>query len=165
MAGGWQGPRRGFCQTSRILSSYSYIPIKKPCLQKKRYDKENYEQPGVTGMAKNTTAHLTAASVQEIGNALDRLEEKPRPLSVREAVAMLKPKIAALRAKGYSFDEIAAELSRHGLKITGGSVKVYTGSAAKKTTRKPRAEKIATPAPETTPGGTVNNKEKTAPTE
>jgi hypothetical protein len=116
-------------------------------------------------MAKSTTQQLTAESVQEIGNALDRLEEKPRPISVREAVAMLKPKIAALRAKGYSFDEIAAELNRHGLKITGGSVKVYTGSATKKTIRKPRAEKAATPASETATGAAMNNKEKTAPTE
>ena len=106
-------------------------------------------------MAKSTTPNLTAESVHEIGNALDRLEEKPRPLSVREAVAMLKPKIAALRAKGYSFDEIAAELTRHGLKITGGSVKVYTGGGgAKKTSRKPRTEKPAAQAPETATGTT-----------
>ena len=100
-------------------------------------------------MAKGTTINLTAENVQEIGNALDRLEEKPRPLSVREAVVMLKPKIAALRAKGYSFDEIAAELTRHGLKITGGSVKVYTGGGGKKPNRKPRTDK-PTPAPEMT---------------
>ena len=113
-------------------------------------------------MAKNTTSQLTAETVQEIGNALDRLEEKPRPLSVREAVVLLKPKIAALRARGYSFDEIAAELTRHGLKITGGSVKVYTGSGgAKKTIRKSRIDKPATPAP----GSAVNNKENAAQTE
>jgi hypothetical protein len=117
-------------------------------------------------MAKNTTSHLTADSVHEIGNALDRLEEKPRPLSVREAVVMLKPKIAALRAKGYSFDEIAAELTRNGLKITGGSVKVYTGSGGtKKTTRKPRTDKPAASAPKTAPGRTVSSEDNTAQTE
>lgn len=106
-------------------------------------------------MAKGTTINITAENVQEIGNALDRLEKKPRPLSVREAVVMLKPKIAAMRSKGYSFDEIAAELTRHGLKISGGSVKAYTGGGgAKKTSSKPRTEKPDVQAPETDTGTT-----------
>lgn len=71
---------------------------------------------------------LTAADVQAIAEKLDQLQEKPRPLSTREIVTMLKQKVAALRAKGYSFDEIAAELTKHGVKISGLSLKSYTGT-------------------------------------
>ncbi len=86
---------------------------------------------------------LTAADVQTIAEKLDQLQEKPRPLSTREIVNMLKPKITALRAKGYSFDEIAAELTRHGIKISGLSLKSYTGT--KKPARKPVEKKSAAP--------------------
>lgn len=86
---------------------------------------------------------LTAAHVQAIAEKLDQLEEKPRPLSTREIVNMLKPKVAALRAKGYSFDEIAAELTKHGVKISGLSLKSYTGT--KKPVRKTVDKKSAAP--------------------
>jgi hypothetical protein len=86
---------------------------------------------------------LTAADVQAIAEKLDQLQEKPRPLSTREIVNMLKPKVAALRAKGYSFDEIAAELTKHGVKISGLSLKSYTGT--KKPARKPVEKKSTSP--------------------
>ncbi len=96
-------------------------------------------------MPKVDKQSLTAADVQAIAERLDQLEEKPRPLSTREIVTMLKPKVAALRAKGYSFDEIAAELTKHGIKITASSLKSYTG--AKKPAKKPVEKKSASPGP------------------
>lgn len=92
-------------------------------------------------MPKVETNSLTAADVQAIAEKLDQLEEKPRPLSTREIVNMLKPKVAALRGKGYSFDEIAAELTKHGVKISGLSLKSYAGT--KKPARKPAEKKSA----------------------
>ncbi len=94
-------------------------------------------------MPKVDKKSLTTADVQAIAERLDRLEEKPRPLSTREIIAMLKPKVAALRAKGYSFDEIAGELTKHGVKISGLSLKSYTGT--KKPARKPVEKKPASP--------------------
>ncbi|WP_155856330.1 hypothetical protein [Acidiphilium cryptum] len=94
-------------------------------------------------MPKVVKNSLTAADVQAIAEKLDQLEEKPRPLSTREIINMLKPKVAALRAKGYSFDEIAAELTKNGIKISGLSLKSYTG--AKKPVRKPVDKKSTAP--------------------
>lgn len=105
---------------------------------------------------------LTIADVQVIAEKLDQLQEKPRPLSTREIVSMLKPKVAALRTKGYSFDEIAAELTRHGVKISGLSLKSYTGT--KKPVRKPVDKKSIAPdqsedkSPEPTAGDNMTPK-------
>lgn len=115
-------------------------------------------------MPKVIRTRLTVAEVETLGSKLDGLPEKQRPLSAREVLTMLKPKIVSLRQRGYDWDEIATELSRQGVPTTGDTVRAATGSVRKRTPRKKTNGAAERPAhaPRSSAEGSVNPEESRA---
>ena len=91
---------------------------------------------------------LTVADIKKLVEELEALppvENDARPVNKSEAVKMLVQQIAALQARGYTYEMIAHILSQKGLQISAASLKTYLGraKAATKTRKKP-AKKMNT---------------------
>ncbi|MFY2610772.1 hypothetical protein ACOTJQ_29250 [Achromobacter xylosoxidans] len=91
---------------------------------------------------------LTVADIKKLVEELEALppvENDARPVNKSEAVKMLVQQIAALQARGYTYEMIAHILSQKGLQISAASLKTYLGraKAATKTRKKP-AKKVST---------------------
>lgn len=91
---------------------------------------------------------LTVADIKKLVEELEALppvENDARPVNKSEAVKMLVQQIAALQARGYTYEMIAHILSQKGLQISAASLKTYLGraKAATKTRKKP-AKKAST---------------------
>lgn len=79
---------------------------------------------------------ITQKALEAIDKKLAELPEvKPeqRQLSMRESIDKLKPRIRELRAKGYSIDMVAEQLSLAGLKVKPSTVKLYARGLHTKT--------------------------------
>lgn len=91
---------------------------------------------------------LTVADIKKLVEELEALppvENDARPVNKSEAVKMLVQQIAALQARGYTYEMIAHILSQKGLQISAASLKTYLGraKAATKNRKKP-AKKVNT---------------------
>lgn len=67
-----------------------------------------------------TSKNFTAETVEAAIKKLNEMPEKPKEdvgLSTIEALAMLKPAVKAMQAKGYAMNEILAEIRTVGLDI------------------------------------------------
>lgn len=86
-------------------------------------------------MAKASKRPPTSASVSQNAlsgatSALQGLPDRPKATwSLREAVSVLQESISEALSKGYSYDEIAALLSKHGVSISSSSLKSYLSAA------------------------------------
>jgi hypothetical protein len=105
-------------------------------------------------MPKVVKTTLFKTDVDAIATKLDALPEKHRTISGREALEILKPKIKALRLRGYSFDDIAAELVKNGIKTSASTVKTAVG--AKRSAKQSIAIKKEHPAQSAAESVTIN---------
>lgn len=76
-----------------------------------------------------TTKPSTKIAVSELDNLGHLLDQVPphheTSVSKQKAIALLAPKLHAMRAKGYSWNGIAAWLMDHGLSVTRGALQGY----------------------------------------
>ncbi|WP_203564869.1 hypothetical protein, partial [Bordetella pseudohinzii] len=75
--------------------------------------------------------------------ALPAVEDDARPVNKSEAVKMLVQQIAALHARGYTYEMIASILSAKGLQISVASLKTYLGRAKKASKNRKKPAKKA----------------------
>lgn len=102
----------------------------------------------------------TLAEVERLREAMRSLPEvkaENRNLTNQDAVKQLADDIKALRDKGYTWDEVAAFMSKNGIDIKPTTLKSYARRASSVKARKPRQRKAA---PAATPPEPV---QKTAP--
>lgn len=80
------------------------------------------------GSAKNRTLE-DAEKLAEKLRSLPAVENKKRPLSKQEEVALLKDEIKALQERGYTLDMICEILNSDGLNIATPTLKSYLNRA------------------------------------
>src|SRR5579883_429301 len=104
--------------------------------------------PSVPFASKTTTAkpktRLTIEQVEQLKQSLSALPELPpkqRSVTTKEAVELLKEQIRELRAKGYSFEQIAEHLRNGGLAVGHSTLRNYA-----KEPRRSKRRKAARPA-------------------
>jgi len=71
---------------------------------------------------------ITLATVLDVKKKLDslpRIDNAQRTVTIREAIQVLKKQITELRNKGYTFVQIAEELSRHGIEVKESTLRLY----------------------------------------
>jgi len=71
---------------------------------------------------------ITLAAVLDVKKKLDslpRIDNTQRTVTTREAIQVLKKQITELRNKGYTFIQIAEELSRHGIEVKESTLRLY----------------------------------------
>ena len=76
------------------------------------------------GSAKNRTVEDAEKLVEKL-RSLPAVENKKRPLSKQEEVALLKTEITALQERGYTLDMITEILNSDGLNIATPTLKSY----------------------------------------
>ena len=73
-------------------------------------------------------AALNADKLAAIAARLDALPSRQQP-TLADAIKTLAPTVKRLRARGYTVDEVAAELSASGLQVSGRTLSRLTASA------------------------------------
>ena len=71
---------------------------------------------------------ITLAAVLDVKKKLESLpgiDNTQRIVTTREAISVLKKQITELRNKGYTFVQIAEELSRHGIEVKESTLRLY----------------------------------------
>ena len=71
---------------------------------------------------------ITLAAVLDVKKKLEslpRIDNAQRMVTTREAIQVLKKQITELRNKGYTFVQIAEELSRHGIEVKESTLRLY----------------------------------------
>ena len=71
---------------------------------------------------------ITLATVLDVKKKLDslpRIDNAQRTVTTREAIQVLKKQITEVRNKGYTFVQIAEELSRHGIEVKESTLRLY----------------------------------------
>ena len=71
---------------------------------------------------------ITLAAVLDVKKKLEGLpgiDNAQRMITTREAIQVLKKQITELRNKGYTFVQIAEELSRHGIEVKESTLRLY----------------------------------------
>jgi hypothetical protein len=84
----------------------------------------------MAGKTKRTRATLVKqGAVEEAQEFLRSLPEKPKEdLSLKEAINKLKEPLQAALARGYSYQELAAQLKKQGINISPTTLKNYLPS-------------------------------------
>ena len=96
---------------------------------------------------------ITIATVLDVRKKLEslpRIDNAHRKVTTREALQVLKKQITELRNKGYTFVQIAEELSRNGIEVKESTLRLYRkgGKQQRQSLSEPlRAEPLA-PAPQ-----------------
>ena len=76
--------------------------------------------------APRSTTKIAPPSIAQLTATLDALPEKPKEsYSLRAAVSELYAPLTKALSRGYSYEEIAALLAKHGIKISVFSLKRY----------------------------------------
>lgn len=115
---------------------------------------------------RSKSSAVKQASIKDTNAFLQSLPEKPKEtLSLREAVEQMRDSVKGALAKGYTYQELAAMLTDHGIRISAFTLKNYVPSgrrrslkeAAEKPTqqrgrKKVQAEASVATAAETAPG-------------
>ena len=103
-------------------------------------------------MADRQHAKISASDLENISKKLDAIEAPgDSALSKQKAIAVLAPKLHAMRAKGYTWTAISAWLKDNGLDVTSVALQGYLRRArveAKKIAW-PRAARLARRSPPT----------------
>lgn len=83
--------------------------------------------------------------IEEARHVFDELPEAPPPqeLSKGQAIEMLTPRIMAMYKKGYSLDQIAATLSKHGIAITARELAAQLRNAGRNGGSRRRSKRAA----------------------
>ena len=81
----------------------------------------------------------TALDVKKKLDSLPRIDNAQRIVTTREALQVLKKQISELRNKGYTFVQIAEELSRHGIEVKESTLRLYRKGG------KPQAQPVGEP--------------------
>jgi len=71
---------------------------------------------------------ITLATVLDVRKKLEslpRIDNAHRNVTTREALQVLKKQITELRNKGYTFVQIAEELSRNGIEVKESTLRLY----------------------------------------
>jgi len=71
---------------------------------------------------------ITLATVLDVKKKLEslpRIDNEQRTVTTREALQALKKQITKLRNKGYTFVQIAEELSRNGIEVKESTLRLY----------------------------------------
>ena len=71
---------------------------------------------------------ITLATVLDVKKKLEslpRIDNEQRTVTTREALQVLKKQITDLRNKGYTFVQIAEELSRNGIEVKESTLRLY----------------------------------------
>jgi hypothetical protein len=71
---------------------------------------------------------ITLAAVLDAKKKLEslpRIDNAQCMVTTREAIQVLKKQITELRNKGYTFVQIAEELSRHGIEVKESTLRLY----------------------------------------
>ncbi len=77
-------------------------------------------------MADRQHAKISASAVENISKKLDAIEAPgDSALSKQKAIAVLAPKLHAMRSKGYTWSAIAAWLKENGLDVTSVALQGY----------------------------------------
>lgn len=87
----------------------------------------SYNEPPIETPHLNSKVDHDEASVNAIASWLDQLP----PVETMTTAAVVKkliPSIKKMQAKGYSIDQIAAELSRNGLPVSGRTLARHVGT-------------------------------------
>lgn len=77
--------------------------------------------------------------IQDLKEVLARLppvEPQASELTTQEAVKLLRPEVASLQRKGYSFEMIAQVLGANGFAVTASTLKKYRSIRKQDSTRK-----------------------------
>ena len=87
------------------------------------------------------SAKIAPPSIAQLTSTLDALPEKPKEsYSLRAAVSELYAPITKALGRGYSYEEIAALLAKHGLEISVFSLKRYLSLSKAEQKQQPQPE-------------------------
>jgi len=104
---------------------------------------------------KHKLQHIRA--LKEALARLPAVEVEPTELTMQEAVKLLRPEVASLLRKGYSFDMIATVLDKNGFAVAASTLKKYRNGGKQDAVRKG-----ARSGPENS-AGTARGKSRTPP--
>lgn len=86
------------------------------------------------------TGTITKQVIDQASTLLEELPEKPKNLSLREAVDQLQDQIKTALAKGYSHSDVATMLTARGIEISATTLKKYVPSGRNQRKRKGSAK-------------------------
>jgi hypothetical protein len=103
--------------------------------------------------AKKKRTALTPEAVEKIGKHLDSIPDPVSDsLSIRKAVDLLIPRIAAMRDKGFTLAEIADHLNSAGLPLAESTLRNYARQPRRRRPRKTSTPGVRkAPSPRKTP--------------
>lgn len=98
------------------------------------------EDMAVAASKRPRAATVQKEAVDQVGTFLQDLPEKPKEtFSLREAVSRLRDQIQAALAKGYSYDDLAAMLTKQGVEISASTLKNYVPSGKRQAAKEQAA--------------------------